>query len=98
VLEQRNGLVAALRAGVARALMDQTFTERPVWTQVGGAHYFARLSGSQLQPEFSRRLKCPSDAELTMAVSAVAQREAEVRAEACFARAFEQVGDWRTIQ
>tara|TARA_B100001123_G_scaffold449608_2_gene615648 strand:+ start:335 stop:1027 length:693 start_codon:yes stop_codon:yes gene_type:complete len=98
VLEQRNGLVAALRAGVARVLMGQTFTGRPVWTQVGGAHYFARVPGTPLQPASSRRLKCPSDAELTMAVSAVVQREAEMRAETCFARAVEQAGDWRRVQ
>ena len=98
VLEQRNGLVAALRAGVARSLMGQTFTGRPVWTQVGGAHYFARVPATPLQPVSSRRLECPSDAELTMAVSAVVQREAEMRAEACFSRAFEQAGDWRRVQ
>jgi hypothetical protein len=33
-----------------------------------------------------------------MAVSAVVQREAEMRAEACFALAFEQAGDWRKVQ
>jgi len=35
---------------------------------------------------------------LTAAVSAAAQREAESRAEACFAQAMTRVGDWREIR
>jgi hypothetical protein len=43
-------------------------------------------------------VRCPSDAELTLAISAAAQRDAESRAEACFARAIEQTKDWRAVR
>jgi hypothetical protein len=36
--------------------------------------------------------------DLTAAVSAAAQREAESRAEACFAQALAQGDDWRAIR
>jgi hypothetical protein len=43
-------------------------------------------------------VRCPSDAELTLAISAPALREAEARAEACFARAYARTRDWRTVR
>jgi hypothetical protein len=45
-----------------------------------------------------RDVKCPADAELTMALSASAQREAESRAERCFARELAKTGDWRSVR
>jgi hypothetical protein len=41
---------------------------------------------------------CPADAELTLALSAVAQREAESRAVQCFAREYARVKDWRLVK
>jgi hypothetical protein len=49
-------------------------------------------------PDSKTRLKCPADAELTLAISAAAQREAESRAEACFARAYATTHDWRAVR
>jgi hypothetical protein len=48
--------------------------------------------------DLTAKVKCPADAELTLAISAAAQREAESRAEACFARAYSVTRDWRTIR
>jgi hypothetical protein len=44
------------------------------------------------------RVQCPADAELLAAVSAVNQREAESRAEACFARGLAERKDWRAVK
>jgi hypothetical protein len=46
----------------------------------------------------ARETSCPADAELTLALSAVAQREAEARAVQCFARAVAKAGDWRLVK
>jgi hypothetical protein len=35
---------------------------------------------------------------LNLAISVTAQRDAEARAEACFARAYAQSRDWRTVR
>jgi len=68
--------------------------------RIGGARYFARaLDGGVTPGANSReRVRCPADAELTFAISAGAQREAESRAEACFARAYAQTRDWRAVR
>jgi len=46
----------------------------------------------------SSRIRYPSDAELTLAISAAAKRDAEARAEACFAHRYTQTKDWRTVR
>lgn len=95
LLAQREGLETTVRIAMAELLMAQAFTDRPAWVRVGGARYFASAS----RPEApSSNVACPADAELTLAVSAVAQREAESRAVRCFARALARAGDWRKVQ
>lgn len=96
VLALRDGLDVTVRTAVAGLLLSQPLSGRPVWVRVGAARYFAR--GEAPSGGRSERLRCPADAELTLAISAAAQREAEVRAEACFARAYAQSGDWRSVR
>jgi SpoIID/LytB domain protein len=95
LLTQRDGVEAALRVAMAELLVAPTLGDRPAWVRIGAARYFSR---STPQPPSSREVRCPANAELTMAVSASAQRDAESRAERCFARALEQTGDWRTVR
>jgi SpoIID/LytB domain protein len=110
-LADADTLDAALRAAMAERLMAQALAGRPVWVRVGGGRYVARVVGQTpagvvpklaapaRAPEPGRRSQvCPADAELRLAVSAAAQREAEVRAEACFVRAFQTVRDWREVR
>ena len=94
LLEQREGLERAVERAVAEALVAPAFDGRPAWVRVGAARYFAGGVGHPADG----RARCPADADLTAAVSAAAQREAESRAEACFARAMERGGDWREIR
>jgi stage II sporulation protein D len=94
LLDQRDGLEAALARAVAQALMAPSLRDRPAWVRVGGARYFTRAAGAV--PE--GRVRCPDDAELTAAVSAATQREAEARAEACFAQALAKTDNWRAIR
>jgi stage II sporulation protein D len=94
VLEQRDGLEASVRIAIAELLVSEALSGRPAWVRVGAARHFGRPS-SRAPPVSSSRVRCPSDAELTAAVSATAQREAEARAEACFAREYAETGDWR---
>ena len=95
LLAQRDGMEATLRTAMAELLVSPALTGRPVWVRVGAAKYFSRPTPPAVP---SRAVSCPADAELTMALSAVAQREAESRAERCFARAFARVGDWRMVR
>ena len=75
--------------------MSTTLVDRPAWVRVGGARYFS----SAARPAVPRSdVRCPADAELMLAVSAVAQREAEARAVQCFARALAKTGDWRRVR
>ena len=97
VLAQRDGLEAAIRRGVAELLVTEALANGPAWVRVGAARYFARMTGTQARP-VSSGLRCPSDAELVLAVSASAQRDAELRAESCFARALSRTGDWRAVR
>lgn len=97
VLAQREGLEAALRAAMAETLIGDTFRGRPAWMRVGAARHFAR-GGRTPSPALASRAQCPTDAELTLAVSAPAQRDAELRAEACFVRAHSKTKDWRQIR
>ena len=99
-LGQRGGVEPALRVAIAESLIAPALANRPAWVRVGGARYFARtLDGGATPGAGSRdRVRCPADAELTFAISAGAQREAEARAEACFARAYAQTKDWRAVR
>lgn len=102
-------LDAMLRAALAEQLMAASLADRPAWVIVGGGRYVsralsARAAAAPLTPPAGSggtragRDECPADAELTLAVSPAAQRTAEARAEACFARAFAAAGDWRAVQ
>jgi stage II sporulation protein D len=95
LLAQREGIERTVRTAMAELLMSTTLGGRPAWVRVGGARYF---SSSTRPAAPSRETSCPADAELTLALSAVAQREAEARAVQCFARAVAQTGDWRLVR
>jgi len=97
LLVQGDGVEATLRNAIAQAMVASEFTGRPEWMRVGAGRYFSRLSPITL-PDRKAKLKCPADAELTLAISAAAQRDAESRAEACFARALAAAGDWRSVR
>ncbi len=97
LLAQRDGLDLTVRRAVVELLVSPAVAKRPAWTRVGLARHFARPAGTgPAVPE--GRLRCPADAELTRAVSAVAQREAEARAEACVVRALAAGTDWRAVR
>ena len=100
LLAQREGVESVLRLAIAELLVAPTLADRPVWATVGAARFFARqvIPGAARLPEPPRRLQCPSDAELRLASSMSTQREAESRAELCFARAYAQTSDWRTVK
>jgi stage II sporulation protein D len=97
LLAQRDGVDAAVRRAVAELLVAPALAGRPRWARVGAARYFSRDASP---PPVGARgdVRCPSDAELTLAISAPALREAEARAEACFARAYARTRDWRTVR
>jgi len=95
VLAQRGGLEASVRLAVAELLVAGPLAGRAEWVRVGAARYFAQRTAAR---PVSSRTECPSDAELLLAVSATAQREAETRAEACFARELARTGDWRAVR
>jgi stage II sporulation protein D len=95
LLAQREGMESTVRTAMAELLMSTTLGERPAWVRVGGARYF---SSSTRPAAPSSETSCPADAELTLALSAVAQREAEARAVQCFARAIAKAGDWRLVR
>ena len=97
VLAQRDGLEAAIRQGVAELLVSDALSNGPRWVRVGAARHFARTRGVRSGSERSAS-RCPSDAELVLAVSASAQRDAERRAEECFAQALAKAGDWRKVR
>ena len=95
VLAQRGGIEGAVRTAIAELLVAGPLAGRPAWVRVGAARYFSiRPAARPADP----RTRCPSDAELLLAISATAQREAEVRAEACFARELGKAGDWRLVR
>jgi len=95
LLAQREGVETTLRTALAELLVSPALADRPVWARVGAARYFARQAPV---PAPSKAVTCPVDAELRMAVSATAQREAEQRAERCFAYAFARTGDWKAVR
>ena len=95
LLAQRGGVEATLRTAMAELLVSPTLSDRPAWVRVGAARYFSK---PEPHGAVSRDVKCPVDAELTMALSASSQRDAESRAERCFARELAKTGDWRTVR
>jgi hypothetical protein len=94
VLAQRGGVESAVAEAIARLLVAPALRDRPAWVTVGAARYFTGKTAAAT----AARLRCPSDAELTLAISAAAQRDAETRAEACFARDYARTGDWRAVR
>jgi hypothetical protein len=97
LLGQREGFDTALRIAIADLLLSKSLAGRPLWIRAGAARYFARQPAVPLVAPQSRE-GCPSDVDLTLAVSAAAQRAAESRAEACFVRALAAAGDWRAVK
>src|SRR5262245_5367459 len=95
LLAQGEGLEPTLRRAMAELLIAPSLADRPAWVRVGAARYYSSPPSSAA-PE--RDVKCPADAELTVAVSASAQRDAEARAERCFARELAKTGDWRRVR
>jgi hypothetical protein len=95
LLDQRDGLERAVARAVAEALVSPALDDRHAWVRIGAARYFAR-TGDESAAE--GRIRCPDDAELTRAVSVAAQREAEARAESCFAQALRRADDWRSVR
>jgi stage II sporulation protein D len=95
VLAQRGGLDASVRLAVAELLVAGPLAGRSEWVRVGAARYFAQAAAAR---PVSARTRCPTDAELLLAVSATAQREAETRADGCFARELAKTGDWRAVR
>jgi stage II sporulation protein D (peptidoglycan lytic transglycosylase) len=95
LLIQREGVEMTVRTAMAELLVSSALADRPLWTRVGAARYFARPSRPATP---SKPVSCPVDAELRMAVSYTAQREAEQRAERCFADALARVGDWKAVR
>jgi SpoIID/LytB domain protein len=93
MLDQRDGLERTIERAVAEALVGPALSDRHAWVRVGAARYF---TGGERPAE--GRIRCPADVDLTASVSAAAQREAESRAEACFAQAMSRAGDWREIR
>jgi hypothetical protein len=97
LLAQGDGIEATLRNVLTQAMVAGEFAGRPEWVRVGAGRYFSRVA-PMAPPGQKAKLKCPADAELTLAISAAAQREAEARAEACFARGYAATKDWRAVK
>jgi hypothetical protein len=95
VLAQGDGLERAVRLAVIDLMMAGPLADRAAWVRAGAARYFSR---EPRPAEPTTRVRCPTDAELTLAISAAAQREADARAEACFARELARVGNWRDVR
>jgi len=95
VLTQRGGVETAVRIAVAELLVAAPLAGRPAWVRIGAARYFADAPPAR---RADARTLCPSDAELLLAVSATAQRDAERRAEECFSRELGKTGDWKLVR
>jgi SpoIID/LytB domain protein len=95
LVAQRDGIAMAVRAAVAELMVAEALADRPAWVRVGAARYFARPKAIDAP---GSRPKCPADAELTLAISVAAQRDAEAQAERCFAYAFARTGSWRDVR
>jgi hypothetical protein len=87
-----------LRTAMAEALMAPSLEGRPLWVRVGvgGARFMA---GHQATPASeNRRVVCPTERDLRLPGSEREQRDAEARAQECFARAYAQTGNWRSVK
>jgi SpoIID/LytB domain protein len=97
VLAQRTGVEQALRSAVAELFVWSALRDRPAWIRVGAARYFGR-ERTPTRPSSIARVRCPADAELLASTSAAAFRDAEARAEACFAAGYAKLKDWRAVR
>ena len=70
LLAQRDGFEAALRMAVAELLVAGAAGGRPAWVRVGAARYFSQAVAGAARRRLVTRTRCPSDAELTLAISA----------------------------
>lgn len=96
VLRQQGQLERTIRHEITHVLLDAALANRPMWVREGAAAYYARPADARLsKPD---RVNCPSDAELTRALSAGAQRDAYARAEMCFARAIAEGKTWDQVR
>ena len=96
VLRQQGQLERTIRHEITHVLLDATLAKRPMWVREGAAAYYARPADARLaNPE---RVACPTDAQLTRALSAGAQRDAYARAEICFARAIAEGKKWDQVR
>jgi SpoIID/LytB domain protein len=95
LLVQREGVEMTVRTAMAELLVSSELADRPLWTRVGAGRYFARPTRTAAP---SKPIPCPVDAELRLAVSYAAQREAEQRAEKCFAYALARAGSWKLVR
>jgi stage II sporulation protein D len=100
VLRARGTLEATLRHELAHIVTEPVLTAAPRWVKEGVAMYFAGEPppASLLDGEIPRRVKCPTDDELSRPVSAATAREAYGRAAACVARAIAEGKDWRGLR
>ena len=94
LLARGDELEVTVRTAIAELFVSDALADRPAWVRVGAARYFGRQTTRRELPAPAR---CPADAELMLAISAAAQGNAETRAEACFARAYAETGDWRSV-
>ena len=97
LLAQREGVEAVVRIAIGELLVGKVLEDRPEWVLVGAGRYFARRLSAAPAIQVPRNLRCPADAELNLAISVTAQRDAEARAEACFARGLSTATDWRLV-
>jgi len=96
VLRQQGQLERTIRHEITHVLLDAALVNRPMWVREGAAAYYARPADARLtKPD---RVQCPTDAEMTRALSAGAQRDAYARAEICFARALAQGKRWDQVR
>jgi hypothetical protein len=96
VLRQQGQLERTIRHEIAHVLLDAALAKRPMWVREGAAAYYARPANARASA--ADRVACPTDAELTRALSAGAQRDAYARAEACFARAIASGKRWDQVR
>jgi SpoIID/LytB domain protein len=96
VLRQQGQLERTIRHEITHMLLDAALAKRPMWVREGAAAYYARPASARLAA--ADRVACPTDAELTRALSAGAQRDAYARAEACFARAISEGKKWDQVR
>ena len=114
LLRQRGDAVRTIRHEVAHALLDDRLAGRPLWVREGLAIHFstaegaASMSGAAATARAgpppgaaavrSARPPCPTDREISQAVSAGAQREAYARAERCVADALARGTTWQALK